>query len=131
MPTDTSIDISTALLVTVAWMVDPAIARSSTSNDTPMPSAAPRRPPSEQTGTASTRNCTMMSRRCAPTARRIPISRVRSNTDTDFWRDAGYERAPWSVGLAVIVSALIGVLSGHYPAWRASGLDPITALRAH
>ena len=37
---------------------------------------------------------------------------------------------PWSIGLAFLVSAVIGVLSGLYPAWRASRLDPITALRA-
>ncbi|MEI7924599.1 MAG: ABC transporter permease [Chloroflexota bacterium] len=37
---------------------------------------------------------------------------------------------PWSIVLAFVVSAVIGVLSGLYPAWRASRLDPITALRA-
>ena len=37
---------------------------------------------------------------------------------------------PWSIVLAFVVSAVIGVLSGLYPAWRASRLDPITALHA-
>lgn len=36
---------------------------------------------------------------------------------------------PWSVAVAFAVSAGIGALSGSYPAYRASRLDPITALR--
>ncbi len=37
--------------------------------------------------------------------------------------------APWSVVLGVLVGAGVGVISGVYPASRASKLDPITALR--
>jgi putative ABC transport system permease protein len=37
--------------------------------------------------------------------------------------------APWSIGAALLLGAGVGVLSGAYPASRASRLDPITALR--
>jgi putative ABC transport system permease protein len=36
---------------------------------------------------------------------------------------------PWSVAVAFAVAAGIGAVSGSYPAFRASRLDPITALR--
>ncbi|MBI2764764.1 MAG: ABC transporter permease [Chloroflexi bacterium] len=36
---------------------------------------------------------------------------------------------PWSVAVAFAVAAGIGAVSGSYPAYRASKLDPITALR--
>ena len=38
--------------------------------------------------------------------------------------------APWSVVLAVIIGAGVGILAGAYPASRASRLDPIAAMRA-
>ncbi len=37
--------------------------------------------------------------------------------------------APWSVMLGVTVGAGVGIISGVYPASRASRLDPVTALR--
>ncbi|MCZ7647045.1 MAG: ABC transporter permease [Planctomycetota bacterium] len=36
---------------------------------------------------------------------------------------------PWSVAIAVVFSLLVGIFFGFYPAWRASRLDPIVALR--
>jgi putative ABC transport system permease protein len=36
---------------------------------------------------------------------------------------------PSAILISVGFAAAVGVLSGLYPAWRASRLDPITALR--
>jgi ABC-type antimicrobial peptide transport system permease subunit len=35
----------------------------------------------------------------------------------------------WSVMLGVGVSSAVGIASGSYPAWRASRLDPVEAMR--
>jgi hypothetical protein len=48
------------------------------------PTAMPRSPPMRDRVTASTRNCSKMSRPRAPTAIRRPISRVRSVTETSM-----------------------------------------------
>ena len=49
-----------------------------------IPAITPAMPPKIDTSTASTRNWVRMSLRRAPTALRMPISRVRSVTDTSM-----------------------------------------------
>jgi putative ABC transport system permease protein len=38
--------------------------------------------------------------------------------------------APWSIVLAIFLGVGVGLAAGVYPAWRASRLDPIVALRS-
>jgi putative ABC transport system permease protein len=37
--------------------------------------------------------------------------------------------APWSVVMAVVIGAGVGIIAGAYPASRAAKLDPIFAMR--
>ena len=39
------------------------------------------------------------------------------------------EASPLAIAAAFLVSATIGIAFGFYPAWKASRLDPIQALR--
>jgi ABC-type antimicrobial peptide transport system permease subunit len=46
-----------------------------------------------------------------------------------FFKDWPVLTSPTAIAAAVIVSATVGIVFGFYPAWRASRLDPIEALR--
>ena len=37
--------------------------------------------------------------------------------------------APWSIVMAVVIGAGVGIVAGAYPATRAAKLDPIFAMR--
>jgi putative ABC transport system permease protein len=43
--------------------------------------------------------------------------------------DSNYVMTPFWVLMGLVVSVLTGLVAGVYPAWRASRLDPIEALR--
>ena len=60
------------------------LVRAATSLARPSPTAVPMTPPNAETVEASRRNWMTMVRRRAPSARRTPISRVRSRTLTSM-----------------------------------------------
>lgn len=55
------------------------------------------------------------------------------NFGTSFWGGGGAQQmfiiTPWLVGLALVFSTLIGILSGYYPANRAVKISALTAIK--
>ncbi|HZL91628.1 MAG TPA: ABC transporter permease [Pirellulaceae bacterium] len=46
-----------------------------------------------------------------------------------WWLHWPVELSLPAIGASVVVAVVVGVLFGYYPAWKASRLDPIDALR--
>ena len=70
--------------VTVRFSPSSAVMMTVASEDRAYPTAMPSTPPSAEVTAASITNCSMMYRSFAPSALRMPISRVRSVTETNM-----------------------------------------------
>ena len=60
----------------------------------------------------------------------VSLLGVASLALTQWLTEWPFRVVPWSVGLGVGVSVFIGLVFGLVPAWRASRLDPVEALRS-
>ncbi len=95
-----------------------------------IPERIPESPPTDVWTTASIKNCTVMSRRLAPRARRMPISRVRSVTVASMMFMMPMPPTNSEMPAIIAIRLLKRLLSASASLRRSSGTSTLQSLRA-